>query len=94
MGEIPILESTHGNSFALKPAKTIAVYLSGCGDKDGEAVIRLFGGKTMGEIPILESTHGNSFALKPAKTIAVCLSEHGDKDVEAASRLFGGENNG
>lgn len=91
MGKIPALESTHGNSFALQSAKTIAASLLGRGDKDVEAVSRLFG---MVNIPALESTHGNSFALKPAKMIAVCLSEHGDKNEGAASRLFGGENNG
>ncbi|MEZ0118981.1 UNVERIFIED_ORG: tryptophan synthase beta subunit [Heyndrickxia coagulans] len=48
MGEIPALESTHGTSFALKPAEMIAVCLSGCGDKDGEAASRLFGGENNG----------------------------------------------
>ncbi|WP_017551420.1 hypothetical protein [Heyndrickxia coagulans] len=91
MGEIPALESTHGNSFALQSAKTIAASLLGHGDKDGGAVSRLFG---IGEIPALESTHGSSFALQSAKTIAASLLERRDKDEGAVSRLFGGENNG
>ncbi|MEC2223807.1 MULTISPECIES: hypothetical protein [Heyndrickxia] len=91
MGEISALESTHGTSFALQSAKTIAASLLERRDKNEGAVSRLFG---IGKIPALESIHGSSFALKPAKMVAASLLERRDKDEGAVSRLFGGENNG
>ncbi|KYC73746.1 MULTISPECIES: hypothetical protein [Heyndrickxia] len=48
MGEISALESTHGTSFALQSAKTIAASLLERRDKDEGAVSRLFGGENNG----------------------------------------------
>ncbi|KWZ79882.1 hypothetical protein HMPREF3213_02472, partial [Heyndrickxia coagulans] len=48
IGNIPALESIHGSSFALKPAKMVAASLLERRDKDEGAVSRLFGGENNG----------------------------------------------